>query len=80
MKIPIIGKGKYILITAKYKTGVILNNDGSPYLGDGQDYFLVKENKENAVSFAKSKVLNDDTIEILLYDGNGQFLEVFRPD
>ncbi len=49
MKIPIVDEGKFILITAEHKTGIILNNDGSRYLGEGDSYYEVVDGKSKAI-------------------------------
>jgi len=77
MKIPKVGKGKFVLLTADLNTGTILNNDFSIYI-KGEDYFIVKDEKEESRRFAKRRVLEKNDIEVILYDGDGNFLEIFR--
>lgn len=77
MEIPKVGLGKFILICADLMTGEILNNDGSRYVGKGEQYYQVFDKKENAIDKAL-EVINSDKVEVLLYDGNGDFLKIFR--
>lgn len=76
MEIPKLGNGKFVVITAELKTGVILNNDYSYYLNVGDDYYLTAASREDAIDIATKRVAKRRDLEVLIYDENGIFLEV----
>lgn len=78
MEIPKIGDGKYIILIADARTGNILNNDGSYYLNQGSDFFTVFNSKEEAYTVGNMKIKENSKIEVLIYDGNGDFLDIIR--
>lgn len=79
MKIPQVGGGKAIAICAHAKTGVVLHNDGSVYIGKGDDYYLIFDNLALARQYA-SAVKNTSSVgeerEVILYDDQGNFVEL----
>lgn len=80
MNIPKVGGGKYILITASLETGVVLNNDGSYFLGEGENYFHIVNSQVEAFDIAEKRILNDKNIEVIVYDDQAKFIKIFRPN
>lgn len=78
MKLPEVEEGKYIIVTADSRTGIILNNDGSYYLNKGADYYQIADAKTEAIEFINNKLKESSDFEFTLFDHNGQFLEMFR--
>jgi len=78
MKIPIVEQGKFVIIISDYNTGIILNNDGSYYQNEGDNYYEIIEGKGNAIAEINKKLNEKEGIEIILYDNKGKFLELYR--
>ncbi len=78
MKIPKLGGGKAIVIRADDKTGKVLNNDGSYYNSEGENYYMVMESISDAKAYAVKEV-KKGMVEILIFDGEGEFIETHRP-
>lgn len=78
MKPPEVEEGKYIIITADSRTGIILNNDGSYYQNEGADYYQIGDGKTEAIELIYEKLKESTDFEYMLYNHKGQFLEMFR--
>jgi hypothetical protein len=79
MKIPKTQKGKVILIRAELSSGIILNNDDSYYLKEGENYYMIFENLDEAKTFAKNNSEDGKAhFESLIYNDSGIFIEIVR--
>ena len=78
MRIPKLGGGKVVVIHGQYGTGKILNNDGSFYNGEGEDYYIEMINLETARMHAVQR-MTERKVEVLIYDADGVFVEDHRP-
>ncbi|MBI3136206.1 MAG: hypothetical protein HYZ14_16145 [Bacteroidetes bacterium] len=74
MKIPIVGENKYVILRADVNTGHLLNLDGTLYLQTGNNYFEVIEGEKQAKEYAQSLVVKLENIEVVIYDGHGNYV------
>ena len=80
MVIPKSDKNQIVLICSNFNTGIVLNNDGSPYLDEGENYFEIINSLDEAIVIARQKIEKDNTIEVILYDHDGKFIKTIRPE
>lgn len=75
MEIPRFKNECYILFVLDSKTGKVLNNDGTYYESQGDDYYLIKENWEDVESFVRENLTEE--IDISVYTNNNEYLKYF---
>ena len=69
---------EYFVTIAEFATGIVLNPDGSRYLGSGEPR-LRFESRDEARAFATRDVGQNPSHECLVTDSSGRELEVLRP-
>lgn len=69
---------KAIVVIAEFSTGIVLNSDGSRYLGRG-DYKIRFESISEAKAFALKHIESNPDHECVVLDGRGAELAIFRP-
>lgn len=82
MKIPKVREGEVVVLCAERATGIVLNNDGSSYLGLGESYYRIFGNLTMARQYAHS-INSTSSVgkerEVLMYDSKGEFIEIVIP-
>lgn len=81
MKIPKVDKGRIVAICAEATTGIVVHNHGGWYLGSGEEEYCVFDTIALARQYAATMTSAnsvDGGLEILLYDDEGNFIEVIR--
>ncbi len=79
MDIPKLGEGKFALILANFETGIILNINGSYFLGDDNIHYIAMNSEQAAIDRAREIVESAGNIEIMIYNGTGELIQVVRP-
>lgn len=74
-----MGEGKFALILATFETGIILNTDGSYFLADGNIHYIAMNSEQAAIDHAREIVESAGNIEVMIYNGTGEFIQVVRP-
>lgn len=77
MNLPIVNIDKIVVLCADVLSGNILNHDGSYYLGKGDNYYVIVDSMQIAEEYAQNMIKNK-SVEVLLYNGNGEFLKLVR--
>ena len=72
-----VDKNNFILVFADFESGIILNKDGSYYTNDGEDYYVIVEGKEKAITTAKD-IVERKNLEILMYNSKGILINKFN--
>jgi len=81
MNIPKVEKGKFIIIISDFNTGIVLNEDGSNYLGTGNSYYKIMNNHSDAEEYALNEIYTKKrNVEISIYDNEAFFVKMFRPN
>ena len=78
MDVPSIQEGKVLVYQAETATGHILNDDGSIYLNEGDNYYTVFDNIEDARKYIEEYLSKDNSVEFVINDHNDKFIEVWE--
>jgi hypothetical protein len=73
-----LNKGRFSVISAETKTGIILTLDGKRHLGKQDDFHSVFNSIAEAESFAKNKVNTNPDIECSIRDESGEQIKLIK--
>lgn len=74
MNLPKIQNNQIFVLRGERSSGIILNNDNSYYLNEGDNYYEIFSNIEDAKKYINSIIT--ESIEFSLFDSQGTFLEM----
>lgn len=74
MNLPKIQNNQIFVLRGERSSGIILNNDSSYYLNEGDNYYEIFSNIEDAKKYINSIIT--ESIEFSLFDSQGTFLEM----
>ena len=73
IEIPKLMTGQVSVIFTEAKTGILLNTQGSYYLGQGE-FFVIFASESEALLFANSHILNHPEVECSIRNEDGLHL------
>ena len=75
LKTPKLQDGQFSVLLVDINTSIVLKPNGEKRLGEGE-VFLTFENYLEADNFIKSKIKNNQELELALYNSNGEIVSV----
>ena len=73
IKFPILKTGEYLILRKELFSGQIVNNDDTPYNGNGENYYMVFDSMNELKKFIYSK--NSTIYQYNIYDKKGNYID-----